>query len=143
MTVGHLQKSAGTCAVWHINMHAFQHSNEGCLAVSASNCSVGESSLYHPQRQTAAQQTDLQLTPLQCQVLVLVLGYTVRKFSLIKGGHVSAAFNEAVPDADVGLEPLVYDRLGYCTGGVYAMLGECSDPLWRMWPHVLDGSCGR
>ena len=68
------------------------------------------------------QHTDLQLTPLQCQVLVLVLGYTVRRFSLSKGGHVRAAFNEAVPGADSRLQPLRCDRLGYWTD---AMLGKC------------------
>lgn len=70
------------------------------------------------------QHTDLQLTPLQCQVLVLVLGYTVCRFGLIKGGHISAAFDEAVPGADLRLQPLRHDRLGYWTE-VNALLGEC------------------
>ena len=127
-----------------LNMHAFQRGNEGCFAVSELHCSVGSegqnlAALFRPKPD--CQHTDLQLTPLQCQVLVLVLGYAVRRFSLIKGGHVSAAFNEAVPDTDLRLQPLRWNRLGYRTA-VYTMLGKCCGPLWLMWPHILGGSCG-
>ena len=123
-------------------MHAFQHSNYGCFAVSALHSSGSEEQkrLIRPSA-TPGQHTDLQLTPLQCQVLVLVLSHTMRRFSVIKGGHVSTAFNKAVPHADLRLQSLVCDRLSHWTA-FCAMLGECRGSLWWMWPHIFYGSCG-